>query len=118
VHETETGAGAVQVAREEAKREPVSPVQSAEEVKKQMEEFQRIVKELIDKRPTQRGGDIMYIDKNGAATENPDRAVNTYIVRSGLRKIALAFGLDMEVLKRKRWRPRTERGSTTSGFSP
>jgi len=102
VHEAETGAGAVQVAKEEAKREPVSPVQSAEEVKEQMKEFQRIVKELIDKKPTQRGGDIMYIDKDGAPTENPDRALNTYIVRSGLRKIALAFGLDMEVLKKEK----------------
>jgi len=97
--EVETG-GMIQI----LKREPslVELAAPMERVKKMMDMIQETLKKLLDKRPTSRGGDIMYIAKDGSATENPDRAVNSYIVRSGLRKIAYALDLDMDIVDREK----------------
>ncbi len=88
--------------REASLQEPVAP---AEKVKEVIEQYKEIVSAIIDMRPTQKGGDVMYIDDNGSAVDNPKRAENTYITRSGSRKLALATDLDMEIIDReKEWR--------------
>jgi len=115
-----TGEGAGQAAvQEEAPRREIGllrPAGSPEEAKAVMEEFKEIIEGMLDKRPTQEGGDIMYIageeaeEKTGSATTDPEKAVNTHITRSGLRKIALAADLDMETIGREKIKSRDGKG--------
>lgn len=109
-----TGEGAGQAAvQEEAPRREIGllrPAGSPEEAKAVMEEFKEIIEGMLDKRPTQEGGDIMYIAEDGSATTNPGEAVNQHITRSGLRKIALASDLDMETIDREKIESRDGKG--------
>nr|QBN22414.1 hypothetical protein [uncultured archaeon] len=53
-------------------------------------------------RPCQEGGDVYYINDEGKPTTNLNEAVNTYIGRSGLRKLALACNLEVEPVRKER----------------
>jgi len=71
-------------------------------IREYTEKVEELIEKVIDMRPHQRGGDIYYIGNDGSPTTNIKKAVNTYIGRSGLRKLALACNLEVEPVKKER----------------
>nr|QBN22575.1 hypothetical protein [uncultured archaeon] len=71
-------------------------------IKEYTEKVEELIEKVIDMRPHQKGGDIYYINDEGKPTTDIGRAVNTYIGRSGLRKLALACNLEVEPVRKER----------------
>jgi len=80
----------------------VPAVLDPEMIKEYTEDIEELIEKVIDMSPCQEGGDVYYINDEGKPTTNIDEAVNTYIGRSGLRKLALACNLEVEPVRKER----------------
>ena len=88
--------------REEAKEVGIPQIIEPESVKEYVDKVEELIEKVIDTKPHQKGGDIYYIGDDGSPTTNIKKAVNTYIGRSGLRKLALACNLEVEPVRKER----------------
>jgi len=88
--------------RKEAKEVGIPQIIEPESVKEYVDKVEELIEKVIDMKPHQKGGDIYYIGDDGSPTTNIKKAVNTYIGRSGLRKLALACNLEVEPVRKER----------------
>jgi len=88
--------------RKEAKEVGIPQIIEPESVKEYVDKVEELIEKVIDMEPHQKGGDIYYIGDDGSPTTNIKKAVNTYIGRSGLRKLALACNLEVEPVRKER----------------
>jgi len=103
----ESGRQALKQADEEMEKQRekevvVPTVLDPEMIKEYTEDVEELIEKVIDMKPCQEGGDVYYINKKGEPTTDLDEAVNTYIGRSGLRKLALACNLEVEPVRKER----------------
>jgi len=88
--------------RKEAKEVGIPQIIEPESVKEYVDKVEELIEKVIDMKPHQKGGDIYYIGDDGSPTTNIEKAVSTYIGRSGLRKLALACNLEVEPVRKEK----------------
>jgi len=88
--------------KEKAEELGVPQVIEPDMIREYTEKVEELIEKVIDMRPCQEGGDIYYISDEGKPTTDISQAVNTYIGRSGLRKLALACNLEVEPVRKER----------------